>query len=178
MTTITPLPEKPQYVYVASSWANPMQTAVCAALRSMGIDHYDFKNPGDGRPAGFHWSEVMPSYNPGRRGPGQSEQLAEAREYIEALKHPAADAGYSADYDAMCIADTFILVLPCGRSAHLELGWAVGAHTFGKNAVNTAILLDADQNDGMVTPELMYKMANVILPSFDDMLTWLRVDDD
>lgn len=38
-----------------------MQSGVCAALRSAGIDHYDFKHPRVGE-NGFHWSEVMPSY--------------------------------------------------------------------------------------------------------------------
>jgi hypothetical protein len=38
-------PSRPDYVYVASSWQNPLQVAVCAALRSCGIDHYDFNNP-------------------------------------------------------------------------------------------------------------------------------------
>jgi len=33
---------------------------------------------------------------------------------------------YERDYEAMQWADAFVLVLPCGKSAHLELGWAVG----------------------------------------------------
>ena len=45
-------------------------------------------------------------------------------------------------------ADAFVLLMPCGRSAHLEAGWAIGA---GKP---TAILLSAGE------PELMYKMAD------------------
>ncbi len=65
-------------------------------------------------------------------------------------------------------ADTFVLVLPCGRSAHLELGWAVGA---GKR---TAILLDGP----FVQPELMYKMVDHIAPDLHDLLGWLGVEDE
>jgi hypothetical protein len=62
------------------------------------------------------------------------------------IEHPRAIEGYDADFAAMEKADTFVMVLPCGKSAHLELGWAIGA---GKR---TAILLEDP-----VEPELMYR---------------------
>lgn len=161
---------KPAYVYVASSWANPLQVAVCAALKSAGIDHYDFKNPPHGE-GGFHWSHVMPSYDPGRREAGTSEQLADMYEYLDALQTDVAEAGFHSDYDAMEKADTFVLVLPCGRSAHLELGWAWGANK------RTAILLDGAMNDNKVTPELMYKGIDYLSDSLFDLLGWLGVED-
>jgi nucleoside 2-deoxyribosyltransferase len=67
-------------------------------------------------------------------------------------------------------ADAFILVLPCGRSAHLEAGWAIGQ---GKP---TAILLDPD-HEHQVTPELMYKMADLVTYNSMELLTWLGVED-
>jgi hypothetical protein len=156
---------KPSYVYVASSWRNPIQVAVCAALRSARIDHYDFKHPRPGDD-GFHWSDVMPSY---QRGSGEN-LLADADEYIKALEHPVAEAGFASDMEAMTAADACVLVLPCGRSAHLELGWCAGQ---GKR---TAILLDPDAHN-MVTPELMYKLADYVAPSLFDLLGWLGVED-
>jgi hypothetical protein len=87
------------------------------------------------------------------------------------LEHPRSIEGFDSDFDAMKRADTFVLVLPCGRSAHLELGWAVGA---GKR---TAILLDPDLDTNTVTPELMYKMVDFIAPSVFDLLDWLGVED-
>jgi len=49
------------YVYVASSWRNAMQPAICAILSAAGIDHYDFRDETAG--AGFSWVETgMPSY--------------------------------------------------------------------------------------------------------------------
>lgn len=154
---------KPNYVYVASSWRNPLQVAVCRALTVSGIDCYDFRNPTEDT-HGFHWSEVMPNFN-------EDEQLADADEYIEALKHEVADEGFHRDFDAMKRADACVLVLPCNRSAHLELGWMVGQ---GKR---TAIMLDVNPDTNQVTPELMYKMVDYIAPSLFDLLGWLGVED-
>lgn len=158
---------KPKYVYVASSWRNNIQVAVVHALRAAGIPCYDFKNPEGG--TGFHWSEVMPSFNSG-------DQLADADEYIKALEHPRSVEGFRSDYDAMERADAFVLVLPCGRSAHLEAGWAMGMKK------PTFILLDgALHPNNMVTPELMYKMVETcgggISDSLFDLLGQLRVED-
>lgn len=87
-------------------------------------------------------------------------------EYMSMISHPRAIEGYNADFAAMNRADTFVLVLPCGKSAHLELGWAVGA---GKR---TAILMEDP-----IEPELMYKMVDHLSPSVMDLLDWLGVED-
>ncbi|GAB2762885.1 hypothetical protein [Nocardioides pakistanensis] len=141
------------YVYVASSWRNALQPATCAMLRAHGIDYYDFRNPAPGV-LGFSWSEIDPDW-----------QSWTAEQYIAALNHPVAVEGYRRDFEAMQRADTFVLVLPCGRSAHLELGWAVGA---GKR---TAILTHNGEE-----PELMAKMVDLITDSHDELLEWFGVD--
>lgn len=134
-------------IYIASSWRNLIQPAVASGLRLMGHDVYDFRNPKDGD-NGFHWSEIDPNW----------EQW-DGRTYIEALQHPIAVDGFNSDFEAMKWADTFVLVQPCGRSAHLELGWAVGA---GKTAV---MLLGED-----IEPELMAKMCNHVCASYGEMV--------
>ncbi len=131
-----------------------MHEAVCEILKAAGIDHYNFKNP----ESGFSWAEVMPSFH-------QNVELTRD-EYLTMLDHERAVQGYEADMAAMEKADAFVLVLPCGRSAHLELGWAVGQ---GKR---TTILLDEP-----VTPELMYRMVDYIAPTVFDLLGWLGVED-
>lgn len=78
--------------------------------------------------------------------------------YRRALAHPVAYSGFKKDFDAMKWADTFVLLAPCGRSAHLELGWAVGA---GKR---TLILLAEGE------PELMYKLADLICINQDELI--------
>lgn len=154
----------PERVYVASSWRNDMQPAVVQTLRAAGIDCYDFKHPAPDN-EGFHWSDVMPAYT--RVGPGSPEQLAHVNEYVAALQHPITVDGFDRDFDAMWDCDACVLVLPCGRSAHLELGWFVGQHK------RTAILLDGP----MVTPELMYKMVDYVATNMMDLLGWLGVQD-
>lgn len=144
----------PGYVYVASSWRNMMQPTVVREIEAIGIECYDFRNPAPGE-SGFAWSEIDPDWI-----------NWSAEQYVKALDNPIAEHGFRRDFDAMQRADTFVLVLPCGRSAHLELGWAVGA---GKR---TAILT----RDGE-EPELMAKMVDHIATSLDDLLAWLGVED-
>lgn len=154
---------KPMFVYVASSWRNELQQALCAMLKSADIAHYDFKNPPGG--TGFSWKEV--------KGVGAAEGIKakgsdweQVDEYLKMIDHPRAIKGYEADFAAMAFADVFVLVLPCGKSAHLELGWAVGA---GKK---TAILLEDP-----VEPELMYRMVDFMTDDVMDLLEWLGVED-
>lgn len=142
-------------IYVASSWRNALQSAVVQILRSCDFEVYDFKNPPNG--TGFHWTDV---------GLQRDNDACEPADYLAALENPRSIEGFNSDFDAMKNADTFVLVLPCGRCAHLELGWAVGA---GKN---TAVLLDDP-----VTPELMYLMVDCIAADAFDLLGWLGVED-
>lgn len=146
---------KPTYVYVASSWRNTIYPAVIEVIKAAGIDHYDFRNPPEG--AGFGWEQI---------GATPFSRSESKQSYLEMIEHPRAIEGFAADFNAMQKADTFVLVLPCGKSAHLELGWAVGA---GKR---TAILLEDP-----VEPELMYRMVDHLAPSVFDLLGWLGVED-
>ena len=125
-------------IYVASSWRNIYQPGVITALQAAGHTVYDFRHPTDDD-NGFHWSEI------------DSEWMNwTSAEYRDALHHPAAQVGYAQDFAAMEWADAFVLVHPCGRSAHLELGWACGR---GKQTI--ILLADGE-------PELMVKMADHI----------------
>ena len=133
-------------IYVASSWRNAAQPAVVQALRDEGHEVYDFRNL-PGRP-GFQWSWVDPAW----------ERWTPSR-YRAALQHPVAQAGYAADWNGMVWADTGVLLMPCGRSAHIEAGYFVGA---GKPL---HILLGKEQE-----PELMYLMATSISLSLYELL--------
>lgn len=107
--------------------------------------------------------EVMPSV--AHEGHGFGGTVSQ-EVYLEGIEHPRAVEGFKLDFEAMEMCDTCVLVLPCGRSAHLELGWFVGQ---GKRI---AILLDDP-----VTPELMYRMVDHIATSLFDLLGWLGVED-
>jgi len=133
-------------IYVASSWRNLAQPGIVAALRALGHEVYDFKNPKPGD-NGFHWSAID----------GDWKQWT-PNAYRRSLANPIAESGFTSDFDAMKWADSCVLVLPCGRSAHIEMGWCVGA---GKR---TCILM-MDQQE----PELMYKMVDCIATSMDEL---------
>ena len=137
-------------IYLASSWRNQYQAQVVIGLRKAGYEVYDFKNPCPGV-YGFSWSEIDPNW-----------QYWTAEEYRHALKDPLAIEGFKFDFDAMKNADVGLLLLPCGRSAHLELGWMAGA---GK----PTIIWTRDGEE----PELMAKMADHICINWEDVLAAL-----
>lgn len=137
-------------IYVASSWRNEYQQAVVADLRDAGHEVYDFRNPRPGH-GGFHWSEIDPRWQ------GWSPEL-----FVQALGHPIAQAGFEQDFTAMREAEACVLVLPCGRSAHLEAGFMKGS---GKP---TYVLHPPDSME----PELMYLLADAV---FTDIRPLLKV---
>ena len=138
-------------IYVASSWRNPYQPEVVTALRKAGHEVYDFRNPKD-NPGGFHWADVDENW-----------QEWQPEEYIRNLTHPVAEKGFKADLDAMLWADTCVLVLPCGRSAHTEAGWFAG------KSLKTIVYMPEKQE-----PELMYKLFDGVVGSLDDLIESLK----
>lgn len=129
-------------IYVASSWRNLLQPAIVVALRSAGHEVYDFRQPDPAQPSerGFSWAEIDPHW-----------QAWEPKLYREALKHPIAARGYAFDIGALRSCDACVLVLPSGRSASWEFGYAMGQ---GKRGA--VVMLDQAE------PELMYREAEII----------------
>lgn len=143
-------------IYVASSWRNTFQPSVVAALRAAGHDVYDFRNPEPGD-TGFGWRQCA-----------TPEQLTDPRRFRdEVLAHPIARAGYAKDIKALVSADATVLVLPCGRSAHLELGIATG------RGQQTFVLLD----DPISEPELMYLANTGLCTSLTELAERLAAHD-
>lgn len=133
-------------IYVASSWRNPYQPPVVNMLRNLGHEVYDFRNPREGD-NGFAWSDIDENW---------INWSPDA--YVEAMSHPIAEAGFKSDFDAMKWADCCVMVLPCGRSANTEAGWMKGA---GKSVY---VFQPIHQE-----PELMYKIYDGIITSFEDL---------
>lgn len=141
-----------QNVYVASSWRNEaLHRGAVAALSSAGHDVYNFRNA-----APFGWREIDES--------NDRSWLTDPRRFREGLKHPIAQRGFASDMDALRKCDACVLVLPCGRSAHLELGWATGMQK------HSIVLLD----DPMSEPELMYLMCDAICVDIDEVIAELE----
>lgn len=185
-------------IYLATSWRNDAYPAVLAALRAAGHEVYDFRDTN----ASFHWREIdvpLEVRSPWSAGE-LARQLAEAErggydisgdpfvmkcaerhdwrdwkfsDFKWVLDQPPAQQAFMNDLDALRWADTLIMLLPCGLSAHMELGWAAG-----RPGCRTAVL--ADPNDGQPfrhwrgeQAELMYLLADEICLTVDDCLAWL-----
>ena len=145
-------------IYVASSWRNPIQPTIVQTLRGAGHEVYDFRNPAPGQ-KGFAWRDCGGA---AAEGPGTGARTVSA--YMEAIRSDRAKEGFRFDKFAMDWADTCVLVLPCGRSAHLEAGWMAGA---GKDSF---VLLHEDRFE----PELMYLLNTAIVTSTDELLGALK----
>ena len=151
-------------IYVASSWRNKYYADVVARLRAAGHEVYDFRNPPSGAPGtsvmpgpdrashGFHWTDVDPSC-----------ASWTFPQYAAGLTHPLAERQFKNDMDALTWADTCVLVLPCGRSAHTEAGWMAGR---GKKVI--AYIPE------MVEPELMYKLFDAVVGSIEQLIASLE----
>src|ERR1035437_1756850 len=100
-------------IYLASSWKNKYFEETFIAL-SKEHDMYNFKNPSPGD-YGFNWSEVDSSWSSWN-----------VNNFINRLNSDKAKIGFKHDYDALTWCDTGILLLPSGRSAHLEAGYLIG----------------------------------------------------
>ena len=146
--------------YAASSWRNPTHPAVVAALRAEGHEVYDFRHPEGEESHGFHWRDCYQADDLERDETGNAV-ASTADAYLAAIEHPLALAGFGADFGAMHSCDACVLVLPSGRSSHLEAGWFVGQHQ------PVAVLL----TDPLL-PELMYRMFSLLTPRLAEVVAW------
>jgi hypothetical protein len=121
-------------IYLVGALKNDNIPKLAASLRSDGHDVFD-----DWFSAGIHADTIWKDYEQNR-----------GRTYIQALRAPVAEKNFSFDVDNIEASDTVILVLPAGRSAHLELGYAAGLRK------DTHILLDCEYDRW----DLMYRFSS------------------
>lgn len=143
---------KTRKIYLASSWRNADQPIALERLRGAGHEVYDFRNPAPGN-TGFAWSEIDKDWMDWT-----------PRSFIHSLASPIATGGFSFDKGGLDWCDTCVLLLPCGRSAHLEAGYAIGQ---GKP---TLIVCSAKNFE----PELMYLLADMVIPNLHEMIPALE----
>ena len=148
-------------IYLASSWRNPDQPRVLELLRSEGHEVYDFRNP---KPddTGFSWAECG--------GEAAHNHAKTIPAYLKAIRTERARSGFSLDKAAMEWCDAGVILLPCGRSAHLEAGWLAGQ---GKPCI---VYL----SDQAFEPELMYLLCSHIVTNDEglvDSLRWMTAFD-
>jgi hypothetical protein len=148
-------------VYVASSWRNARYPFVLERLVAEDIPHYDFRQPAPGN-FGFKWSDVWRAINGEGMGPNDWAK-ARGDHIVEMLRHPIAADGFHHDYRALLDASACLMVMPCGRSAHLELGWCIGQR------IPSIVLLDEESE-----AELMWKLADLVTVSLDEAVEFLK----
>jgi len=141
-------------IYIASSWKNDYQPQVVEFLAKHNLDVYDFRKPFQGS-TGFHWSEIDPNW--------ESWSRLEYKNHLEGSR--LAHEGFLLNKRALDQCTACVLVLPSGRSAHLETGYMIGQ---GKPAY--IYLPEA----GLVVPELMYLLANEIIFTLEELERKLR----
>lgn len=122
-------------IYLVGSLRNPKVTEVAAQLRKDGHDVFD-----DWMAAGPEADDYWRDYE---RAKGHTIQ--------EALKGYAARHVFEFDKHHIDRCDTTVLLLPAGRSGHLELGYAAGK---GKD---TAIVMEGEPD----RYDVMYQFANL-----------------
>jgi hypothetical protein len=97
-------------IYIIGSLRNPQIPVIGNKLRELGQEVFDDWH-GAGHEADDKWKEY--------------EQLR-GRSYREALQGYAAKHVFAFDRTHLDRADSVLLVLPAGRSGHLEFGYSVG----------------------------------------------------
>lgn len=136
-------------IYLIGSLRNPNVPQVSEALRRAGVLVFD-----DWYAAGATADDSWRDY-----------EKARGRTFLDALvTSDAADHVFQFDRSWLKTCDAAVLVLPAGKSAHLELGWMLGQDKPG------FILLDnPDRWD------VMYKFATGVSERVSDLVVQLRV---
>ena len=132
-------------VFLTTVWANPQHPEVVGSLRSAGFVVYDFA---------VHGPTLAPWWG---------HDAVTAEQFTTGLADPMQLSSFRRNFEAMQAADVCVLLLPAGRSAHLELGWFVG------RGVPTVVVL------GDCPPhELAYSLVDCLVPSVDGLVDALH----
>ena len=92
-------------IYIASSWSNPFLDEIVSILNDQNHQVHDFRANG------------------GNRLGGPDGSLDNVMSYLDL---PSTQTSYQRQCAALVEAEVLLCVLPCGRSAHVELGMALG----------------------------------------------------
>lgn len=137
------------FIYIASSWRNKIHEEVVKRIHEH-FDLYDYRQPSK-EDKGFNWESVDINW-----------KNWTFDEYIQGLNTKEANHGFTLDFNAIKKANVCVLLLPSGRSAHLEAGYFIGA---GKKLII--------YTEDMQEPELMYKMTEYITNNINQVIEWL-----
>jgi len=131
-------------LYVIGSLRNPNIPTIGSQLRTAGFEVFD-----DWYAAGPEADDYWKLYEQGR-----------GRTYAEALAGAAATNVFRFDKANLDKADAVVMVLPAGKSAHLELGYVIGS---GKPGF---IYMPPED----CRWEVMYRFATQVCHSVEDLI--------
>jgi hypothetical protein len=131
-------------IYLIGSLRNPVVGDIAKRLRDLGYEVFD-----DWRAAGEEADDKWRDY-----------EKARGHDYQTALKGYAAHHVFHFDKTHIDRADVGVLVLPAGKSAHLELGYMIGR---GKPGF---ILLDQDPERF----DVMYLFSTAVCRTIDELV--------
>ncbi|GAJ21405.1 unnamed protein product [marine sediment metagenome] len=102
-------------IYIASSWKNQVKVlALAKRLEVEGFEVDAFCRATNKRYA-FHWSEFV-----------DDEFDLTKYDAIDFLDDPKVQRAFKEDKKWLDWSDTVIMLMPCGRSSHIEAGYAKG----------------------------------------------------
>ena len=140
-------------IYIFGSLANPRIPEITNILRDEGHEVFsEWFAAGEG--ADEKWKAYFKALGMG---------------YKEALATDFVNTAFNFDLDHMKKADVGVLVMPAGRSGHLEIGWMLGQ---GKKGY---ILFPDGEPE---RPDLMSKLATNVLFSVEELLNELNAQTD
>ncbi len=142
-------------IYIASSWKNKFQQQLVEELRKRGHKVYDFKHP-NGRNDVPVWESVSVTQN---LRSAYVEKCLKGKDFKRMLLDRQSIKRFEEHFAAMQDADTCILLLPAGRSSHIEAGHMNG---MGKRV----FVMDTSKE---VTPELMYLALDDYFFDFEEL---------
>jgi len=102
-------------IYLASSWKNQgtvLDVSNALELRGFEVDAFCRST---GQRYSFHWSELV-----------DSEDALKDYDVIDMLADPRTQQAFKEDKKWLDWSDCVVMILPCGRSSHMEAGYAKG----------------------------------------------------
>lgn len=134
-------------IYIIGSLRNPLIPKIGDSIRALGLQAFDMWHAA-GPEADDYWRDY-------HRERGNS--------YKDALASPEADNVFNFDKKHLDMADMAILVMPAGKSAHLEAGYMIGQ---GKKVY---ILFDEEPE----RYDVMVKFATAVFFNEEDLVNEL-----
>lgn len=139
-------------IYLIGSMRNPSIPEIAQQLRASGHEVFDdWFSPGP--EADEYW---------------QKYEKDRGRHYKESLAGYHAKTVFEFDYTHLKRADTVVLVMPAGKSGHLELGWAAGQ---GKRCF---VLFDKEPERYDIMYQFVYKTGGDIFFSTQELMDALK----